>query len=97
MKFRPGDLPIADPTEPGTPVEWADNGLSNTMAWASYRILPGWCQSEDHWTSRLTQHLFTDCPCCLLFRGLVVGIAIGAAMVLVGAAIALAAFVLVTR
>lgn len=26
-----------------------------------------------HWTAKLTAYLFTDCPCCLLFRGLVIG------------------------
>lgn len=77
MKFRPGDLPQADPTEEDGPVEWADNSLSNTMAYASYKLTPGWCQSEDHWTARLTRYLFTDCPCCMLFRGLAVGTAAG--------------------
>jgi hypothetical protein len=73
MRFRPGDLPEGDPTEPHTPVEWEDNWLSNTLAWGSYKLLPGWCQTEEHWTSRVTQYLFTDCPCCLLFRGLSLG------------------------
>lgn len=77
MKFRPGDLPQADPTEEDGPVEWADNSLSNTLAYASHKLTPSWCQSEDHWTARLTQYLFTDCPCCMLFRGLVVGAGAG--------------------
>ena len=77
MHFRPGDNPRSDPTDQSGPVEWADNVVSNTMAWASYRVTPGWCQTEDHWSSRLTQSLFTDCPCCLLFRGLIVGVVIG--------------------
>ena len=80
MKFRPVDDPrqehAGDP-DPGGPVEWADNGVSNTFAWASYRLTPTWCQDEDHWTSRVTQYLFTDCPCCLLFRGLSVGFLAG--------------------
>ncbi|MGY3615683.1 hypothetical protein [Bradyrhizobium sp. USDA 10063] len=83
MKFRPADDPRqtheGDP-HPGGPVEWEDNHLSNTFAWASYRLTPGWCQTEDHWTSRLTRYLFTDCPCCLLFRGVVVGVVIGLAL-----------------
>lgn len=77
MHFRPGDLPQADPTEEDGPVEWADNPLSNTMAYASHKLTPNWCQHEDHWTAKLTQYLFTDCPCCMLFRGLTVGIVVG--------------------
>ena len=77
MKFRPGDLPEGDPSEDGTPVEWEDNWLSNSMAWVSHKLLPNWCQHEDHWTARVTQYLFTDCPCCMLFRGLTIGFAVG--------------------
>jgi len=77
LKLRPGDLPQADPSQPDTPVEWEDNAVSNLFAWASYTILPNWCQTPEHWTSRLTQYLFTDCPCCLLFRGITVGILFG--------------------
>jgi hypothetical protein len=80
VRFRPGDIPIGDPTTPNTPVEWADNPLSNLMAYASYKFLPNWCQTPEHWTSRLTQYLFTDCPCCLLFRGVSIGIWIGFAL-----------------
>lgn len=87
MHFRPGDLPQGDPTEPGTEVEWADNGVSNTMAWLSTKVTPTWCQTEDHWTSRLTQNLFTDCPCCLLFRGIVMGLAAGLMIALTLAAV----------
>ena len=25
MRFRPGDLPAGDPSEPDSPVEWEDN------------------------------------------------------------------------
>lgn len=73
MRFRPGDIPEGDPTQMGTPVEWADNWLSNSLAYFSYTLFPSWCQTENHWTSRVTQYLFTDCPCCLLLRGLVLG------------------------
>jgi hypothetical protein len=77
MKFRPSDLePFGDP-DPDSPVEWEDNGLSNFMAWFSHRFLRSWCQTPQHWTSRLTQYLWTDCPCCLLFRGIVVGLVEG--------------------
>ena len=68
MRFRPEHDP-----HPGSRVEWADNWLSNTLAWASSRITPAWCRSEEHWSSRMAQYLFTDCPCCMLFRGLVLG------------------------
>ena len=80
MRFRPGDLPIGDPTEPGTPVEWEDNWLSNLLAYVSYKFLPNWCQTPEHWTSRVTQYLFTDCPCCILFRGLSIGFIIGSTL-----------------
>jgi hypothetical protein len=83
MHFRPGDDPRSDPTEQETPVQWADNWLSNSLAWASYRITPKWCQIEEHFTSRVTQYLFTDCPCCLLFRGLLVGLITGILLTLV--------------
>lgn len=78
MQFRPEHDPRRD-----SPVEWEDNALSNALAWASYRVTPRWCQTEDHWTSRVAQNLFTDCPCCLLFRGVVLGIAIALLPVLI--------------
>jgi len=68
MRFRPQDDP-----RPGGPVEWADNWLSNAFAWASFFFTPGWCRTPEHWTSRTAQYVFTDCPCCLLWRGLVLG------------------------
>jgi len=87
MHFRPADDPrntasdisgvTVDGSEPNTPVEWEDNALSNFMAWVSYRFLPTWCQTPDHLTSRFTQYLFTDCPCCLFWRGLTIGYAVG--------------------
>jgi hypothetical protein len=86
MKFRPGDLPQADPTEEDGPVEWADNSLSNTLAYLSYKLTPSWCQSEEHWTAKVTQYLFTDCPCCMIFRGLVLG---GGAGLLAGVALSI--------
>jgi hypothetical protein len=74
MHFRPGDLPQGDPTAPNEPVEWADNPVSNLLAYLSTTITPRWCQAPEHWTSRLTAYLFSDCPCCLLFRGIVIGV-----------------------
>jgi len=68
LRFRPEDDP-----HPGSPVEWTDNWLSNFFAWGSKTFTPSWCQSKDHWSSRITQYVFTDCPCCLFFRGLIIG------------------------
>lgn len=83
MRFRPEDDPRSNPavvdaetdnSPAGTPTEWAENPISDTFAWASYKFVPSWCQHETHFTSRLTQYLWTSCPCCLLFRGIVVGL-----------------------
>lgn len=54
-------------------IDWEDNWLSNAMAWASDRWLGNACKTEDHWTTKLTLRLFTDCPCCLLLRGVAFG------------------------
>ncbi|KRR21345.1 hypothetical protein CQ14_06765 [Bradyrhizobium lablabi] len=79
MKFRPADDPRHTDAPDSHLVDWEDNAVSNTFAWASYKFLPSWCESPEHWTSRLTQYLFTDCPCCLLFRGIAVGVVLGLA------------------
>ena len=83
MKFRPTDDPrnkaIEGDPNPGSPVEWEDNALSNTFAWGSHKFTPGWCQTPEHWTSRFANYLWTDCPCCMLFRGIVVGLFAGIA------------------
>ncbi len=92
MRFRPGDLPQGDPSEPNTPVEWEDNAVSNTFAYLSHHLTPTWCQTPEHWTSRLTQYLFTDCPCCILFRGITFGMFIGAFLMLGFLAVVIAAF-----
>jgi hypothetical protein len=73
-EYRPTSPAAGDGDEPD---EWADNKLSNSMAWASQVITPKWCQSPEHWTARLTEYLFTSCPCCLVFRGLVIGAVAG--------------------
>lgn len=82
FRYRPA-APV-DPDD-GETDEWADNWLSNYFAWASRTFLPHWCDTPPHWTSRLTEYLWTSCPCCLLFRGLtlgyLMGLAIGAAVV----------------
>ena len=80
MRFRPSDIPSQGDPDPGGPVQWADNWLSNYMAWFSHHYLSRWCQTPAHTTSRLTEILFTDCPCCLLWRGLALGYLVGLAV-----------------
>jgi len=70
-------MEFSDDPHPDSPVEWENNWLSNTMAAASTKLVPNWCATPEHWTSRFTQILWTDCPCCLALRGVVVGIPIG--------------------
>jgi hypothetical protein len=60
--------------------EWADNIVSNGFAWASTTLLPSWCAAPDHWTSKVTASLWTDCPCCLLWRGISLGLFAGLAI-----------------
>jgi len=76
FKFRPADAARVAPGEPH-PDEWADNWLSNALAWLSLKLVKSWCSTEDHWTSRVTEYLYTDCPCCLLFRGAILGLVTG--------------------
>lgn len=94
MRFRPTDDPrnkaIEGDPHPGGPVEWEDNWLSNFFAWGSYRFIPTWCQTPEHWTARVTQYLFVDCPCCLLFRGLCLGLVLGTLIGIVTTLIAVA-------
>jgi hypothetical protein len=49
--------------------DWEDNALSNFMAWTSQKFLRNWCQTPEHWTSRVTNYLYTSCPCCMFYRG----------------------------
>jgi hypothetical protein len=67
------------PTDPDD-IDWEDNWLSNAMAWASDRLMPKVCKQEGHWTGKVTNYLWTDCPCCLSIRWLIVGIVIGAGL-----------------
>lgn len=61
--------------------DWADNCVSNAMAGASNRLVPSWCDTPSHWTSRVSNIFWTDCPCCLFFRGVIVGAIIGFTLV----------------
>ena len=68
FKYRP---PITED------LGWEDNWLSNGMAWASAHFCPGWCQKQNHWTVDMLDYLWADCACCLLFRGLALGLFVG--------------------
>ena len=69
FKYRPGP---PDPNDDETD-EWADNWLSNSMAWASRTFVTDWCETPEHWTSKLEDYFHTSCPCCLFIRGIFVG------------------------
>lgn len=66
--------------------DWEDNVVSNSMAYASDKLVPKWCKSPDHWTVRLVLYLWADCACCLAFRffafGVILGLAVSAAFVI---------------
>lgn len=47
--------------------------VDSIFVWGAHTIVPTWCQSETHWTAKLVDFLWVDCPCCLMFRGIVVG------------------------
>lgn len=56
-------------------MEWEDNALSNFMAWMSQQWpFEPMCNTEQSTTSRIANYLYTDCPCCLFWRGVSVGI-----------------------
>ena len=72
FRFRPSEQDDVDGD--GKVVEdWEDNPISNALAWGSSTILPDWCQTPEHWTTRFANHLFTTCPCCMIWRGIFVG------------------------
>lgn len=53
--------------------DWSDNPVSNAMAGISEGVIPSWCNKQGHWTIHLADYLWTDCACCLIFRGIAVG------------------------
>jgi hypothetical protein len=71
--FRPDNDDRVD-TSQDDATDWEDNALSNTLAWASWRFVPRWCEQKDHPTTRLADALFTTCPCCMMYRGIGVGV-----------------------
>jgi hypothetical protein len=70
FKYRPEDVPTFETA----PHDWTDNWLSNFFAWASLTFLGPWCSTPEHWTSAFMRYMFTSCPCCLIFRGVAIGI-----------------------
>jgi hypothetical protein len=74
FRYRPN--PDADVDHDGKVPDWEDNALSNFFAWASTVFTPTWCQSEDDRAARFANYLWTSCPCCMLFRGLFLGIGV---------------------
>jgi len=64
------------PTDPEQP-DWEDNALSNAMAWASDTFVGNWCKQDDHWTFAVTKPIWTECSCCLTFRGVILGLIVG--------------------
>lgn len=91
FRFRPETPDKA--AEPGAEAldgdtgDWADNGVSNFMAWASRVFLPSWCDAPGHWTSRFMEYFQKSCPCCLFFRGITLGLILGLPIGLIAAAL----------
>lgn len=55
------------------------NPLDRLFTWGAGTLpFRKWCQTPEHWTAKVSAYLFTDCPCCLVFRGATIGIALGA-------------------
>jgi len=87
FKFRPTDIE-ADVDKDGEVADWEDTKLSNAMAWGSVKFTPTLCQDESHWSSRFAVYLHTSCPCCMIFRGLIIGLFAGLSIgALIGAII----------
>lgn len=51
--------------------------IDRIFTFGAEKLTPKWCQTETHWSSKLVDFLWVDCPCCLLFRGIVVGMLFG--------------------
>jgi hypothetical protein len=57
-------------------ISFADNRVSRALAVASYIFIPKWCSTPGHWSIKFLDYFWTDCGCCLFYRGVVVGCAI---------------------
>lgn len=64
VKFRP-----SNPEE----LDWEDNWISNVMAYYSHDIA-SMCKEETQYSTRFAMYFFTSCPCCLLYRGIFIGV-----------------------
>jgi hypothetical protein len=73
FRFRPPEQEDVD-HDGKTVDDWEDNALSNFLAWSSQTFMPNWCQTPEHWTSRSANYLYTSCPCCMIFRGVFLGL-----------------------
>lgn len=83
FRYRPS-APDLDVDHDGETVDdWADNPLSNALAWASVNTTPKWCQDETHWSNKIADYLFTTCPCCMMFRGIIIGAALSSILWLI--------------
>lgn len=50
------------------------NFLDRLFTWGAGTLpFRKWCQTPEHWTAKVSAYLFTDCPCCLVFRGMTIG------------------------
>ena len=66
FNFRPEhDTRVDDLTDP---VDWEDNPISNALAATSFYLLPRWCQSPTHFSTRIVNYFYTTCPCCMFWR-----------------------------
>ena len=75
FKYRPEHL-VRDPDLPEAPddIEWEDNAISNFMAWFSQLPpLEPMCNEKEYLSSRFANYFYTSCPCCLFYRGLIIG------------------------
>ena len=80
FKFRPENMDDPEVKD----IDWEDNWASNGMAWVSQQWpLRPMCNDEKHWSSRISNYLHTDCPCCLTWRGLILGFLFGSAFVVI--------------
>jgi len=67
FRYRPDQTPKPDD-------DWADNWLSNFMAWISQQgPLEPMCDNETRLSTKISEYFFATCPCCLFYRGVVIG------------------------
>jgi hypothetical protein len=54
-------------------LDWEDNWLSNTIAWLTTQVMPDACSTPGNIMPRISNYLWTSCPCCLFWRGALFG------------------------